>query len=112
MQSYSLCSDMIDVVIDMSCIYGLRDGAPPHADAYDERSSATIHLHNGRVLYLREVNKYLALACIMRRKNFKKQGIIDYNFQCVRKAVNDVFAHRLGPGKALAAAAAAAAASP
>ena len=25
MQSYELCSDMIDVVIDVSCIYGMRD---------------------------------------------------------------------------------------
>ena len=24
MQSYELCSDMIDVVIDVSCIYGLQ----------------------------------------------------------------------------------------
>lgn len=26
MQSYELCSDMIDVVIDVSCIYGAGDG--------------------------------------------------------------------------------------
>ena len=26
LQSYELCSDMIDVVIDVSCIYGLREG--------------------------------------------------------------------------------------
>ena len=25
MQSYELCSDMIDVVIDISCIYGVQD---------------------------------------------------------------------------------------
>lgn len=26
MQTYELCSDMIDVVIDISCIYGLSEG--------------------------------------------------------------------------------------
>ncbi len=26
MQTYELCSDMIDVVIDISCIYGMAEG--------------------------------------------------------------------------------------
>ncbi|RLN50694.1 hypothetical protein BBJ28_00020344, partial [Nothophytophthora sp. Chile5] len=56
MQSYELCSDMIDVVIDVSCIYG-----------------------------------YLALVCLLRAENFMKQGIIDYNIDCFKAAIGDVF---------------------
>lgn len=55
MQSYELCSDIIDVVIDVSCIYGTGDDGA--ASAYDEKSASIIKLSNNTVLYLREVNK-------------------------------------------------------
>lgn len=48
-------------------------------------------MNNGTVLYLREVNKFLALVCILREENFDKQGLIDYNFQCFHDAIQDVF---------------------
>ena len=81
---------MIDVVIDVSSIYGVkRDGAAdPSPDPgslvthhdddgegsamnssvfpYDQQSSSVIKLNNGMVLYLRQVNRYLALVCLMR----------------------------------------------
>jgi hypothetical protein len=56
MQTYELCSDMIDVVIDVSCIYGMKEDSD--GLAYDEKSQSLIKLSNGMVLYLREVNKY------------------------------------------------------
>eukprot|EP01101_Sappina_pedata_P000975 TRINITY_DN11105_c0_g1_i1.p1 TRINITY_DN11105_c0_g1~~TRINITY_DN11105_c0_g1_i1.p1 ORF type:complete len:365 (-),score=161.85 TRINITY_DN11105_c0_g1_i1:101-1135(-) len=89
MQTYELCSDMIDVVIDISCIYGLKGEA--EGLAYDEKSHSMIKLSNGMVLYLREVNKYLALVCLIREENLKKYGLVDYNFKCFRKAISDVF---------------------
>lgn len=72
MQSYELCCDMIDVVIDVSCIYGVREDQ--ESAAFDEQSSSLIKLNNGTVLYLREVNKYLALVCILREDNFDHKG--------------------------------------
>ncbi|XP_012060791.1 PREDICTED: ras-related GTP-binding protein C [Atta cephalotes] len=98
MQSYELCCDMIDVVIDVSCIYGLREDL--EAAAFDNQSSSLIKLNNGTILYLREVNKFLALVCILREDNFDRQGVIDYNFLCFRKAIQQVFELR---NKALAA---------
>ncbi|GBP29256.1 Ras-related GTP-binding protein D [Eumeta japonica] len=59
MQSYELCCDMIDVVIDVSCIYGSVDES--ETNAFNSQSSSLIKLNNGTVLYLREVNKFLAL---------------------------------------------------
>eukprot|EP00041_Stephanoeca_diplocostata_P012875 m.217352 g.217352 ORF g.217352 m.217352 type:complete len:356 (-) comp19123_c0_seq1:238-1305(-) len=88
MQTYELCSDMIDVVIDVSCIYGSGDG---ETAAYDSRSECTIKLNTGQVLYLREVNRFLALVCLVREDNFKRQGVIDYNFRCFRSAIQEVF---------------------
>ncbi|KAM6959509.1 ras-related GTP binding Cb isoform 2-T2 [Aplochiton taeniatus] len=89
MQSYELCCDMIDVVIDVSCIYGLRgDGG---GSAYDKESLAIIKLNNTTVLYLKEVTKFLALVCILREESFERKGLIDYNFHCFRKAIQEVF---------------------
>ncbi|CAG2215454.1 RRAGC_D [Mytilus edulis] len=72
MQSYELCCDMIDVVNDVSYIYGTKEDG-----AFDSQSASTIKLNNGTILYLREVNRYLA--------------VIDYNFLCFRQAIHEVF---------------------
>merc|ERR1711862_1007383 len=61
-QLYELASEMIDVVIDISCIYGNEI----EGQAYDTTSQSIIKLSNGMVLYLREVNKYLALVALLR----------------------------------------------
>jgi len=100
MQSYELCCDMIDVVIDVSCIYG-DDGESNFSperlkdeSAFNTDSSAVIRLNNGTVMYLREVTKFLALVCILREDSFDRQGLIDYNFLCFKQAIQDVFALR------------------
>jgi len=93
MQTYELASDMIDVVIDISCIYGMPEDS--EGLAYDEGSQAIIKLNNGKVLYLREVNKYLALVALIRQENFDKHGVIDYNFGVFRTAVGDVFSKKI-----------------
>ncbi|KAI9011025.1 Gtr1/RagA G protein conserved region-domain-containing protein [Gaertneriomyces semiglobifer] len=113
-QSYELCSDMIDVVLDVSSIYGydcgilsngcdlIRNPRSPEAEPSgaapspispqgDGEAHAVIRLNNGMVLYLREINEHLALVCLLREDNFEKQGLIDYNFQCFREAILDVF---------------------
>lgn len=142
-QSFELCSDMLDVVIDVSCIYGCV--AKPHCSspgrrltpccplptarprlkedaemlAFDRKSASVIRCvnlslasrahvlsdrltrcacirrltggpYNGMVLYLREVNKFLALVCLMREDNFTKQGIVDFNINIFRNALNDL----------------------
>nr|XP_014353882.1 PREDICTED: ras-related GTP-binding protein C [Latimeria chalumnae] len=89
MQSYELCCDMIDVVIDVSCIYGLKEDGS--GSAYDKESMTIIKLNNTTVLYLKEVTKFLALVCILREESFERKGLIDYNFHCFRKAIHEVF---------------------
>lgn len=89
MPTYELCSDMIDVVIDVSCIYGMpADGT---GLGYDAGSQSIIKLNNGMILYLKEVNKYLALVALLSADNFRKHGLIDYNFACFKSAIEKVF---------------------
>jgi len=89
--TYELCSDMIDVVIDISCIYGNRVGGNEGSSAYDEETGAVIKLNNGTVLYLREVNKYLALVCLLTKDSYEKVGLINYNFDIFKQAIENVF---------------------
>jgi len=97
MGTYELCSDMIDVVVDLSCIYGVRglppsaDGVPRFSPAYDSLSLSIIKLSNNFVLYLRQINQFLALVCLIHVTSFEKHGLIDYNFKCFRTAMLDIF---------------------
>lgn len=84
--TYELCSDLLDVVVDMSYIYGESEGR----NAYDERSTSAIRLNNGMVLYLRQVSDYLALVCIMQVENFNKRSLVDYNIDIFRSSLNDL----------------------
>jgi Ras-related GTP-binding protein C/D len=71
--------DMIDVVIDLSDIYGLTPeerAACQDQTAFDNQSSSLIKLNNNTILYLKEVNKFLALVCILREENFIRQGSV------------------------------------
>jgi Ras-related GTP-binding protein C/D len=110
MQSVELCSDMIDVVLDVSGIYGLGPSHEAHQrthtnvslisqspqdeeemvdpdSAYDIASSSVIRLSNGMVLYLKEVDTMLALVCITRSENFRKKSLINHNIGCLKQAL-------------------------
>ncbi|GAA55779.1 Ras-related GTP-binding protein D, partial [Clonorchis sinensis] len=70
MPTYELCCDMIDVVVDVAAIY------TPHSDLVDPpfsaQTGATIMLNNDTVLYLRGINQYMALACLMHEESLEK----------------------------------------
>eukprot|EP00753_Platysulcus_tardus_P005921 PLAT13762.1.p2 GENE.PLAT13762.1~~PLAT13762.1.p2 ORF type:complete len:371 (+),score=183.05 PLAT13762.1:39-1115(+) len=87
-REYELCSDMIDVVIDLSCIYGSKED---EGLAFDAETASTIHLSSGMVLYMRQVSSYLALVCLIRTDNFARKGLIDYNINCFKRAIADIF---------------------
>ncbi|CAG8558997.1 2433_t:CDS:2 [Paraglomus occultum] len=106
MQTYEICSDMIDVIMDVSEIYrpvnedaqniGGAAGAAESTnssvmmDRADD-TAATIQLTNGVVLALKGVNRFLALVCILRAENYGKHGLLEYNFQCFKQAIAEVF---------------------
>jgi Ras-related GTP-binding protein C/D len=108
MATYELCSDMIDVILDVAAIYGTPAAAqssssssnrlqqPPQQQQSSQSSSsggsaAIIKLSSGMVLYLREVNKFLALVALIRGDKFEKQGLIDYNFDTLKRALTQLF---------------------
>lgn len=83
----------------MPCFFSNRINEDGEGSTFDQCSSSSIRLNSGTVLYLREVNKFLALVCILREENFTKQGLIDYNFQCFRQSIQDVFFYRINESR-------------
>ena len=93
-QYYEICSDMIDVVLDMSGIYG---DSNVNEINFDENSYSLIKINNARnensrsLLYLRFIDVNLALICIVNDENYERQHFIDYNIKLFREAVREIF---------------------
>ena len=95
MKHYEICSELIDVLIDVSCIYGIDEQGG--ALKFDKESSSVIRLNHAGgnddrlVLYLREVDKCLALVCIINERDFHKQHLINYNIDRFKEGLKKVF---------------------
>jgi Ras-related GTP-binding protein C/D len=116
--SYEICSDYIDVVIDVSEIYGWPRGEQNGDDESltetgnnDAESLITMERKGNNYLYLREINKYvkpkdcpkdcewcqrpdryLALICLMGDDSpAEKKAVIDYNVGVFQAALKQVF---------------------
>ncbi|CAF3981710.1 unnamed protein product [Rotaria sp. Silwood2] len=142
MQMYELCCDMIDLLINMSQIYGRSNSDvveaieddinddennesiakdiddstnsystsslsttsaetscssitdainEPTSNVFDSMSSSVIKLTSGRALYLKEINRHLALVCILHEKALSKQAIIEYNVNQLKRSILELF---------------------
>ena len=86
-RTYELCSDLIDVVLDVSNIYGTSAAA---SYVFDENSLCAIRLNSGMVLYLREVGRCLALICVIHEDQFAKRSLLDYNIDVFRDTLKSL----------------------
>ena len=105
MPSYEICSDYIDVIVDVSEIYGwIRpaeyveqlEGPPWNKKLEDQvackdAESAIVLTDMRRPIMLREVNKYLALVAIMREGSFEKMPLVTMNVETVVEGLTKVF---------------------
>lgn len=71
------------------------EAAKKHEEDGGRGLRSTIRLSNALILSLRQLNDCLALVFIMRNDATEKEGLIEYNFEVLKKAVLNVFAvHR------------------
>ena len=105
MPSYEICSDYIDVIVDISEIYGWNrpsayidtlEGPPWNKKLEDQVACAdaesTIVLSNARrPIMLREVNKYLALVAIMKEGSWEKMPVVTLNVESTVAGLGKVF---------------------
>jgi len=72
--TFGLCSDVIEMVIDITSIYGTQESE------FDPDNSSLITLSNGYVLITRQLARDLALVCYL-RADISHTGVIQYNFE-------------------------------
>ncbi|QDS77837.1 hypothetical protein FKW77_006299 [Venturia effusa] len=97
--SYEICSDYIDVIIDITEIYGVRPEEEDHRDTSRSRETGNgpaeslITLEKkGNYLYLREVHQYLCLICVLGDDSpTERKALIDYNVGVFQEALKQVF---------------------
>ena len=94
-QFYEICSDMIDVVLDMSGIYCENN----NDQYFDESSFSLIKINNQSrgegnrsqsFLYLRFIDVNLALISIINDDDFERQHLIDFNIKQFKEAVKEI----------------------
>ncbi|RKP24689.1 Gtr1/RagA G protein conserved region-domain-containing protein, partial [Syncephalis pseudoplumigaleata] len=89
MQSYEICSEMIDIILDLSAIYGQCTHAS-HGE-WTDNAQSVIKLASGITLFFRQIDCHLALICLMRTENYENHGLLDHNVRCFKDAVTEVF---------------------
>ncbi|KAF2756811.1 ras-related GTP-binding protein-like protein C [Pseudovirgaria hyperparasitica] len=99
--SYEICSDYIDVVVDVAEIYGWPDRPAQDEEAEGQQQEAgnnnaesliTMERKGNNYLYMREINQYLALICLMGDDSpADKKALIDYNVGVFEEAMAQVF---------------------
>ena len=90
-QNYELCSDIIDVVLDMSGIYG----DPTDEFYFDDKSTCSIKIFNhytnsNSILFLKFIHKNLALIAIINEENYNRNNLLDYNINIFRQGVKSI----------------------
>lgn len=80
--SYELCSDLIDMIVDMTYIYGSHGAVP---------TNAIVKLNNDTAILFREMNGCLSLLCILRQESLGKQGLVHYNIDVFQQGLAQIF---------------------
>ncbi|EEQ27129.1 GTP-binding protein GTR2 [Microsporum canis CBS 113480] len=92
MACYEMCSDYIDVIVDISELYSWdHPDRKPKGPQVSEAESHVI-LHDKCMIHLMEMNKYLCLVSVIKNPDAKeKKGLIDMNCRTFQDALNEVF---------------------
>lgn len=106
MASYEICSDYIDVIIDVSMVYGSWSRSKAHRDKLEgppwsqkledqvavSFAESHIVVNEGlRPIMLREVDRYLALVAIMKENSYEKMPLVNMNVDVVAKGLTEFF---------------------
>ncbi|KAM0252178.1 hypothetical protein ACHAQJ_007836 [Trichoderma viride] len=106
MASYEICSDYIDVIIDITEIYGTwqrsddgrkrLEGEPWNAKLEDQVGCSTAEsclvLHDShKPIMLREVDRYLALVAIMTDDSYDRMPLVNMNVEAVVEGLTEFF---------------------
>ncbi|KAE8163855.1 Gtr1/RagA G protein conserved region-domain-containing protein [Aspergillus tamarii] len=92
MSCYEMCSDYIDVIVDISELYSWDHPDRKPKGEQNQEAESHVVLHDETMIHLMEMNKYLCLVSVIRNPEAKeKKGLIDMNCRTFQEALNDVF---------------------
>lgn len=95
MESYEMCSDYIDVIVDITDIFGYQRSNPVQLGKQMDEAESSMTINDGTMIYLKEMNRYLCLVTVIKERNAKdKKGMIDYNCHVFQDALTAVFDRR------------------
>lgn len=116
MEVYEMCSDYIDVIVDVTDIFGYERKPAKVLGEQMQEAESSITIHDGTMIYLKEMNRsvyslslpallitrrYLCLVTVIKNNGAKdKKGLIDYNCHVFQDALNEVFARQWEKEKA------------
>ncbi|KAL9607207.1 MAG: hypothetical protein Q9167_007854 [Letrouitia subvulpina] len=97
--SYELCSDFISAIMDLTDMYGWdRDPdeeTPRLTDIQSQTAESMVCFKNDHVVYLRELNAFLALIGVSQEPKFEQErALVDYNVQAFQDTIIKVLARR------------------
>ncbi|KIW18891.1 hypothetical protein PV08_03180 [Exophiala spinifera] len=103
MEVYEMCSDYIDVIVDITDIYGYERSHNKVLGEQMQEAESSVTVHDGTMIYLKEMNRYLCLVAVIKNDGANdKKGLIDYNCHIFQDALNEVFARNWEKDKAAA----------
>ena len=82
--TFALMQDLLEVIIDLVSIYG-TGGA-------DTKTSCSITLSNGEIIYMRLIATNLALVSIVKAENFDKTYLLNHNVSAFKQALMKIVA--------------------
>ncbi|KAJ5426331.1 hypothetical protein N7465_001401 [Penicillium sp. CMV-2018d] len=92
MACYEMCSDYIDVIVDISELYSWDHPVRKRLGDQIQEAESHVVLHDQTMIHLMEMNKYLCLVSVIRNPEAKdKRGLIDMNCRTFQDALNEVF---------------------
>ncbi|KAI9897078.1 hypothetical protein N3K66_008100 [Trichothecium roseum] len=106
MASYEICSDYIDVIIDITEVYGTwhrsnegrkkLEGEPWNSKLEEQIGCSTAEsclvLHDSKKpIVLREVDRYLAIVAIMKEDSYDKMPLVNMNVEAVVGGLTEFF---------------------
>ena len=94
-QSYEICSDFIDLVLDLSGIYSDQKENGESDLCFDDNSICSIKINeinndSKNILFLKFIHKNLALIAIVNEDNYGRNNLLEHNINLFKQAVKNI----------------------
>ena len=94
-QSYEICSDFIDLVLDVSGIYSDQKENGESDLCFDDNSICSIKINeinndSKNILFLKFIHRHLALLAIVNEENYERNNLLEHNINLFKQAVKNI----------------------